>query len=90
MIMNLDKLIAEIFDGSLDPNASYFDITEEQRDDIAKKFISINMELFQSDKDKMIFYAEYFQWMRDKATEKELYETADLYERLMKILYQQT
>ena len=32
MIMNLDKLIAEIFDGSLDPNASYFDVTEEQRD----------------------------------------------------------
>jgi hypothetical protein len=37
----------------------------------------------------MVFYAEYFQWMRDKATEMELYETADLYERLMKILYQQ-
>ena len=88
MIMNLDKLIEQIFDGSLDPNASYFDITEEQRDDIAKKFISINMELFQSDKDKLIFYVEYFQWMRDKATEMELYETADLYERLMKILYQ--
>lgn len=88
MIMNLDKLIAEIFDGTLDPNASYFEITEEQRDDIAKKFISINMELFQSDKDKMVFYAEYFKWMRDKATEMELYETADLYERLMKILYQ--
>jgi hypothetical protein len=89
MIMNLDKLIAEIFDGSLDPNASYFEVTEEQRDDIAKKFISINMDLFQGDKNKMVFYAEYFQWMRDKATEMELYETADLYERLMKILYQQ-
>ena len=88
MIMNLDKLIAEIFDGSLDPNTSYFDITEEQRDDIAKKFISVNMELYQ--KDKIMFYVEYFKWMRDKATEMELYETADLYERLMKILYQQT
>jgi hypothetical protein len=88
MIMNLDKLIAEIFNGTIDPNASYFDITEEQRDDIAKKFISINMELYQ--KDKIMFYVEYFKWMRDKATEMELYETADLYERLMKILYQQT
>jgi hypothetical protein len=47
------------------------------------------MESFQGDKDKMVFYAEYFKWMRDKATEMELYETADLYERLMKILYQQ-
>jgi hypothetical protein len=89
MIMNLDKLIAEIFNGTIDPNANYFDISEEQRDDIAKKFISINMESFQGDKDKMVFYAEYFKWMRDKATEMELYETADLYERLMKILYQQ-
>jgi hypothetical protein len=88
MIMNLDKLIAEIFNGAIDPNANYFDISEEQRDDIAKKFISINMELYQ--KDKIMFYVEYFKWMRDKATEMELYETADLYERLMKILYQQT
>jgi hypothetical protein len=88
MIMNLDKLIAEIFNGTIDPNANYFDISEEQRDDIAKKFISINMELYQ--KDKIMFYVEYFKWMRDKATEMELYETADLYERLMKILYQQT
>ena len=88
MIMNLDKLIAEIFNGTIDPNANYFDISEEQRDDIAKKFISVNMELYQ--KDKIMFYVEYFQWMRDKATEMELYETADLYERLMKILYQQT
>ena len=88
MIMNLDKLITEIFNGTIDPNANYFDISEEQRDDIAKKFISINMELYQ--KDKIMFYVEYFKWMRDKATEMELYETADLYERLMKILYQQT
>jgi hypothetical protein len=86
--MNTDKLIKEIFDGTFDPNTSYFDITEEQRDDIAKKFILVNREVFQGDKIKLYF--DYFEWVKDKAIEQELYETADLYDRVIKKLFQET
>lgn len=88
--MNIDKIIEEIFDGTFDPDSSYFDISEEKRDVIAKKFILNNMESLKEDKNKIIFFSEYFQWMKNKAIEKELYETADLYDRLNKILFQET
>jgi hypothetical protein len=88
--MNIAQLIEEIFDGTFDPDASYFNISEEQRDIIASKLILHNIELFKEDKNKIIFYAEYFKFMRDRATDNDLYETADLYDRLIKKLFQET
>jgi len=88
--MNIEKLIEEIFDGTFNPDVSYFNISEEQRDIIASKLILHNIELFKEDKNKIIFYAEYFKFMKDRATENDLYETADLYDRLIKKLFQET
>jgi hypothetical protein len=88
--MNVEQVMQQIFDGSIDPDASYFDITEEERNEIAKKLISMNLQMFKEDTSKILFYSEYFQFMRDKATELELYETSDLYNRLIEILFQET
>jgi hypothetical protein len=49
-----------------------------------------NIELFKEDKNKIIFYAEYFKFMKDRAIENDLYETADLYDRLINKLFQET
>jgi hypothetical protein len=87
MIMNEDKMLKDIFDGSFNQEAKYFDISESDRNIIAEKFIQHHLHIFQQDRGKVNFYVEYFDYKRKRAIELENYEEADLYERFIKKLF---
>jgi hypothetical protein len=84
--MTEQERLNDIFDGSFNPDLKYFEIPVEQRDIIATKFVNHYDLIFKEDKTKIEVYLEYFKFKREQALEVELYEAADLYERLIKKL----
>jgi hypothetical protein len=87
MIMNEEILLNDIFDGSFNEDLNYFDISIEDRNIIAEKFIKHHLYIFQEDISKIRFYFEYFHFKMNVAIQNEHYEEADFYERLIKKLF---
>jgi len=87
MIMDEQKMLKDIFDGTFNEDLKYFEISEENRNIIAEKFIKHHLYIFQEDRNKIKFYVEYFHWRMLKAIEVENYEEADLYERFIKKIF---